>query len=736
MYKVQDPLIHVDSLLLRRVQQAQNNSGIPHHDALVQHWAQLTDSLSAPEPSQPKLAHRRPESTSVKCEVCGQEFQDLAAYRFHHTKVHLQRTREEQKDYRKQMIYRDSNFMHHAIGGLPHCRHCGRKFSAWTNFMSHFNRQCWPVLHLGEVQPEHLRELPPEPIPLLHDPDARSAAQQLTLDHFAEWIASKQRAHHCPVCNLWLTKPRWMRVHLQQQHAEYKAHLPTIDKRLKALGSSARQCGWCDTRHDRGRAACAIYLTAALIQHVATHTPDPPNDTSQASRAPEGTARDESMDGNDGLPGAEGTHGDQRHGQKGQGSRSGAGHRQTPDEEPKARERPRKAKPKTRGQRQLQQPPGRSGAQEPPQAGEPDSSTVTTTERPTGHMAPGPLLRDLPSDGSTNHGGAATPPDWSQMAGEAIGSSCIAWPSHSESPSQCPSSARGRASAEPAQAQRGATDACHEGRQLKLHELRIQPQVPGGEGPNPHPPATDGRSPPRYPPLHARSVSTRSCSSEGLRPLRHPLPPGSVAPCGRLSPRTHSEDTSGPDSGAGYPLIALRLGNRSNYCYANSFVVLLMFVGLPSYDIFPAQLAPLFNRLVVGPGRHLWDDLIWRSLLAQWRRPSQQNDAAKFVTHLFLTQDYLPPRLHWSMQARLHEDEMSIRDTGDAWPLVINEPTDNPTNTQVLIRAWHTQAHRHALSNLADLILLQLNRSVRTSRQRNHVPVEITPVISVSSLLQ
>ena len=161
MYNIKDPLLHVDSLLLRRVQLAQNNSYIPHHEALVQHWALLIFSLSTPEPSQPKMAHRRPESTSVKCEVCGQEFQDLAAYRFHHTKVHLQRTQEEQKDYRKQMIHRDSNHMHHAIGGLPHCRHCGRKFSAWTNFMSHFNRQCCPVLHLGEDQPAHLRDLTP-----------------------------------------------------------------------------------------------------------------------------------------------------------------------------------------------------------------------------------------------------------------------------------------------------------------------------------------------------------------------------------------------------------------------------------------------------------------------------------------------------------------------------------------------------------------------------------------------
>ena len=70
-----------------------------------------------------------------------------------------------------------------------------------------------------------------------------------------------------------------------------------------------------------------------------------------SSPSSKGTTRDESMDGNDGLPGAEGTHGDQRHAQKGPGSRSGAGHRQTTDEEPKTRERPRKAKSKTRGQR-------------------------------------------------------------------------------------------------------------------------------------------------------------------------------------------------------------------------------------------------------------------------------------------------------------------------------------------------------------------------------------------------
>ena len=194
-----------------------------------------------------------------------------------------------------------------------------------------------------------------------------------------------------------------------------------------------------------------------------------------------------------------------------------------------------------------------------------------------------------------------------------------------------------------------------------------------------------------HPPFHARGVNAGSCSPKGLRPLRHPLPPGSVAPCGRLSPpRTHSEDTSSAGRGAGYPLMALRLGNRSNYCYANSLVVLLMFVGSPSHAIFPAQLAALFNRLVASPGKHLWDDLIWRSLLAHGRRPSQQNDVAEFATHLFSRRITCHPAFTGQWQARIHADEMSIRDTGGAWPLVINEPTDNPTHIQALIRAWHT----------------------------------------------
>ena len=244
--------------------------------------------------------------------------------------------------------------------------------------------------------------------------------------------------------------------------------------------------------------------------------------------------------------------GDQRHGQKGPGSRSGAGHLQTTDEEPKTRERPRKAKPKTRGQRQLQQPAGKSRTQESPQAGEPHSSTVTSSGGPTGHMAPRPLLCGLPTHRPPDHGGATTPSDWSQMAGEAIGSSRIARPAApscpAELPPQCPSDTCGGATAEPAQAQRGAgTDARHGGRQLKLHELRrVQPQASSGESSNPHPPATNGRSPPSsarpgasteidrqvsrnpetlgehaggHPPLHARGVSTGSCSPKGLRPL-------------------------------------------------------------------------------------------------------------------------------------------------------------------------------------------------------------------------
>ena len=158
------------------------------------------------------------------------------------------------------------------------------------------------------------------------------------------------------------------------------------------------------------------------------------------------------------------------------------------------------------------------------QAGEPDRSTVTTAGRPTGHLAPRSLLCDLPADGSSSHCGAATPSDWCQVAGEEIGSSRIAWPTTPSSPAklppQCPSDTCGGATAEPSQAQRGArTAASHGGRQLKLHELRrVQPQVSGGESPNPHPPVGHGRSPTSSARLGAHTEIDRqvSCNQEAL----------------------------------------------------------------------------------------------------------------------------------------------------------------------------------------------------------------------------
>ena len=257
---------------------------------------------------------------------------------------------------------------------------------------------------------------------------------------------------------------------------------------------------------------------------------------------------------------------------------------------------------------------------------------------------------------------------------------------------------------QPAQAQRGSGPDAYGRRQLKLHELRcVQPQVPG-EDQAPHPSAKHGRPPTSSarPGTHTELIgrfhatrklsenmqgdtlpfmleasARRAAAQKAYDLFDIPLPP---------PPRTHPEASS-PGSGTGNPLMALRLGNRSNYCYANSLVA-LMFVGLPSHNIFSAQLAALLDRLIISPGRHLWDDLIWRSLLAQWRRPSQQNDVAEFATHPFSRRITCHPTFTGQWQAGLQGDERFIRDTAS---------TDHCRVLSTAQRVWHQRANRPLL---------------------------------------
>ena len=86
---------------------------------------------------------------------------------------------------------------------------------------------------------------------------------------------------------------------------------------------------------------------------------------------------------------------------------------------------------------------------------------------------------------------------------------------------------------------------------------------------------------------------------------------------------------------ADHLLKALCLRNRSNYCYANSVVILLLQLRTKQGDsIFPPAIDRLLMRLNQTSNRHLWDDIGWTSHTQGWQRPSTQHDAAEFCCFL------------------------------------------------------------------------------------------------------
>ena len=185
------------------------------------------------------------------------------------TKVHQQRTKEQQLEHKQKMPARDDDHMQHCVGGLPQCKHCGHRFSAWPAFMSHISRHCCPVLRLGEEQPPEMRDREPDPPPLSQDPGMLQQAREQTLEQLAASVHARNRRRFCPICGLWLTKPRFLKSHIVQQHANIKTRLPQRHERLKCLPAGPKLCPYCHLKHDRGRVACPVFQTAAILHDIA-----------------------------------------------------------------------------------------------------------------------------------------------------------------------------------------------------------------------------------------------------------------------------------------------------------------------------------------------------------------------------------------------------------------------------------------------------------------------------------
>ena len=204
-------------------------------------------------------------------------------------------------------------------------------------------------------------------------------------------------------------------------------------------------------------------------------------------------------------------------------------------------------------------------------------------------------------------------------------------------------------------------------------------------------------------------------------------------------------------------VLGLQLNNPGNHCYANAFVLALLWSIAHTPSGVPVQLP--FCRLarwLLRKPLHtaLWDIPAWRTLTARWEDPHVQHDVAEFAQ--FLGAATAPASAEGVWQSRIavqltpsqpaaSQCPAEVAEHGQMWPLSLAAappPEGSEISLQALVIQWRNQAHRHAAVSLPRLLIIQIGRfspvglklrfAVRPSH-RVYVPVFLDDTLRTTS---
>ena len=149
--------------------------------------------------------------------------------------------------------------------------------------------------------------------------------------------------------------------------------------------------------------------------------------------------------------------------------------------------------------------------------------------------------------------------------------------------------------------------------------------------------------------------------------------------------------------------------NRANYCYMNASAAALHWA-MRAMSCQPSDFGSLGPALMAIsrlkrfeiPTQH-----DWKAQRRGWRRPTQQHDAAEFISHVT---DPSAAALVGRWQARcLERGRLPVCDQGSSAPYIGIDITDH-SSLQGALNAWHHQHYTYALSDPPRLLCLQLGR--------------------------
>ena len=117
-----------------------------------EHWKALLHQYSQVDCSSDSVNHSLTPVTQVprhptSCPVCGIMYPSLHAMRAHLGKQHPEQSQSYTRHTYMQRAAKDISYMQHSVQGLPQCRHCGKRFSAWLPFHGHFRQRACPALY-------------------------------------------------------------------------------------------------------------------------------------------------------------------------------------------------------------------------------------------------------------------------------------------------------------------------------------------------------------------------------------------------------------------------------------------------------------------------------------------------------------------------------------------------------------------------------------------------------------
>ena len=181
--------------------------------------------------------------------------------------------------------------------------------------------------------------------------------------------------------------------------------------------------------------------------------------------------------------------------------------------------------------------------------------------------------------------------------------------------------------------------------------------------------------------------------------------------------------------------------NRANYCYMNASAAALHWAmrstGCQPSDcgsLGPALMAISRLKRIEIPTHH-----DWKTQLRGWRRPTQQHDAAEFMSHVT---DPSAIALEGRWQARcLERGRSPICDEGSSAPYIGVDITAH-SGLQSALNAWRHQHYTYALSDPPRLLCLQLGRFRHEGRRtvkvrhRCHVPKRLRVPVFVGEFLE